>query len=230
MTKTPPRHFAALKDRQRDIRAGFPPDFGLRIHRMISWIGRAEAEAEDGDPAAAFVFYWIAFNAAYSDGADLDAPAGERQRFAGFFAGLLDCDADHLIHRALWTDGAAPVRALVDSPFLFSPFWTHQHGGGAADWESRFDKARTVFETALADDDTATALSVLFDRLYMLRNQLMHGGATWGSSVNTAQLESGARLLGAILPAVATVMMDHPAHDWGRPFFPVVGDMSGRSR
>ncbi len=50
--------FSELKARQRDIRTGFPQDFGLRIHRMISWIGRAESEMED--PAAAFIFLWIA--------------------------------------------------------------------------------------------------------------------------------------------------------------------------
>lgn len=27
-------------------------------------------------------------------------------------------------------------------------------------------------------------LSILFDRLYVLRNQLVHGGATWNSDVN----------------------------------------------
>ena len=31
-----------LKDKQREIREGFPEGFGLRIHRAISWVGRAE--------------------------------------------------------------------------------------------------------------------------------------------------------------------------------------------
>ena len=36
---------------------------GLRAHRSISWIGRAEA-AEDDD--ALLIFLWIAFNAAHA--------------------------------------------------------------------------------------------------------------------------------------------------------------------
>lgn len=35
--------FDALKEKQRAIRAGFPETMGLRVHRAISWIGRAEA-------------------------------------------------------------------------------------------------------------------------------------------------------------------------------------------
>ena len=47
--------------------AGFDEDdnLGLRVHRAISWIERAEQEADDAD--AAFVFYWIAFNSAYPE-------------------------------------------------------------------------------------------------------------------------------------------------------------------
>ena len=56
---------AALKAKQRAIREGFPETMGLRAHRAISWIGRAEACGDDDD--ARFVFLWIAFNAAYAD-------------------------------------------------------------------------------------------------------------------------------------------------------------------
>ena len=45
---------AALKTKQRAIRAGFPETMGLRAHRAISWIGRAEACGDDDD--ARFIF------------------------------------------------------------------------------------------------------------------------------------------------------------------------------
>ena len=56
---------AALKAKQRAIREGFPETMGLRAHRAISWIGRAEAFGEDDD--ARFIFLWIAFKAAFAD-------------------------------------------------------------------------------------------------------------------------------------------------------------------
>lgn len=41
--------------------------------------------------------------------------------------------------------------------------------------------------------ETGTVLMILFDRLYVLRNQIIHGGATWNSSVNRDQVRDGAR-------------------------------------
>jgi hypothetical protein len=63
-TKTGITH-PELKTKQRAIREGFPQTMGLRVHRAISWIGRAEACGADDD--AKFIFLWIAFNAAYAD-------------------------------------------------------------------------------------------------------------------------------------------------------------------
>src|SRR3546814_17373044 len=81
------RTHAALKAKQRAIRAGFPETMGLRVHRAISWIGRAEACGEDDD--ARFVFLWIAFNAAYADKTEFQVvQPGERAAFVGFFSRL----------------------------------------------------------------------------------------------------------------------------------------------
>ena len=43
-----------LKSRQRLERGTFPDTVGLRVHRAISWISRAEEEKSDAD--AAFIF------------------------------------------------------------------------------------------------------------------------------------------------------------------------------
>ena len=62
----------------------------------------------------------------------------------------------------------------------------------------------------------------MFDRLYVLRNQLMHGGSTWNSAVNRNQVRDGAAIMGFLMPVFVDIMMDNPQADWGRPFYPVV--------
>lgn len=214
-----PQH-SRLKIRQRSLREGFSPDFGLRIHRAISWIGRAEQAGDD--PDAAFVFYWIAFNAAYAQ--ERDAVA-ERDAFRGFFTQLSRLDAAHRIHTEVWTAFSGPIRLFLENRFVFAPFWQHQNGvEGNADWEARFNAAKTRFHAALGQRDAVLILSMLFDRLYVLRNQIVHGGATWNSSANRDQLRDGTRILATLLPAIVDLMMDHPAEDWGRPWYPVVPD------
>jgi len=65
-------------------------------------------------------------------------------------------------------------------------------------------------------------LSFVFDRLYILRNQLIHGGATWNSAVNRSQVSDSAAILGFLMPVFIDIMMDNPDGDWGQPFYPVV--------
>ena len=43
---------------------------------------------------------------------------------------------------------------------------------------------------------TMRMFAATFERLYVLRNQVMHGGATWHSSFNRDQIRDGANILG----------------------------------
>lgn len=210
--------FEELKKKQRDLREGFPPDFGLRIHRAISWTGRAEREVEDHD--AAFVFFWVAFNAAYANELS-DSEA--RAEFHDFFAKLHALDHAGRLYQSVWTTFAGTIRVFLENPYVFSPFWKHHNGEAEyADWEDRFRRAKHAFNGALMRKDTAVILSMLFDRLYVLRNQVLHGGSTWNSSVNRDQIRDAATILGTIVPIMLDLMMDNPHEDWGRPFYPVV--------
>ena len=212
--------FEALKAKQRASRYGFPEDLGLRVHRAISWLGRAEAEPDD--PDVRFILLWIGFNAAYAN--DVAAEfGGEREAFQGYFDALVALDRDHRIYNAVWTRFSHEIRLLLGNRHVFAPFWNHQNGrDGFTDWEDRLAASGRVVGTALAKRDTRRILSVLFDRLYVLRNQLVHGGATWNSAVNRDQVRDGAAVMGTLLPIAIDVMMDNPDRDWGRPFYPVV--------
>ena len=210
-----------IKTRQRAIRDSFPSNLGLRVHRAISWIGRAEAAAGDDD--ATFVFYWIAFNAAYADEAALSSLSGERSMFESYFQRIVALDGGKRVYRAIWDQFKSSIRVLLDNPYVFQPFWSHQNGvPGNEDWEARFEKSRRRVHQALVHQDTQLVLTTLFDRLYVLRNQIVHGGATWNSSINRDQLRDGARILAFLVPLFVDLMMDNPHTDWGAPHYPVV--------
>jgi hypothetical protein len=221
MPETPRPKFDDLKAKQRRLRDGFPEPLGLRVHRAISWLGRAEQESDDLD--AAFIFYWIAFNAAYAAEAPASVAGSERSNFAAFFEKLIALDATNRIYGEIWTRFPDSIRVLLDNKFVFQPFWSHQNGvEGYADWEDRFARGRDVLHKALARKDTKLILSTLFDRLYVLRNQLLHGGATWNSSVNRGQVRDGTRILASLVPIFIDLMLDNPGLDWGVPYYPVV--------
>ena len=213
---------AALKEKQRSLRDGFPETMSLRVHRSISWIGRAESASDDND--AKFIFLWIAFNAAYADEMEFQAIApDQRSSFQGYFGRLVELDTGRRIYKAIWDRFSGPIRVLMENRYVFNPFWQHQNGiAGYDDWEDRFQAAGRTFSQAFKNGDTARVLSFVFDRLYVLRNQLVHGGSTWNSSINRAQVRDGAAILEFLMPVFVDIMMDNPAKDWGQPFYPVV--------
>lgn len=212
--------FTHLKEKQRAIRSGFSESLGLRVHRALSWLGRAEAEA--GDPDIRFILLWVGFNAAYA--ADIEREfESERGVFQSFFEGLVLLDTDERVYKAVWQRFPQEIRLLLGNRHIFSAFWKHQNGvPGYEDWADRMSTSQRAINGAIARKDTSKILSVLFDRLYVLRNQLIHGGATWNSSVNRSQVKDGAAVLGVLLPIFIDIMMDNPSHDWGCPYYPVV--------
>lgn len=210
-----------LAERNREVREQLPEMLRLRLHRALSW--RRRARQEQDDPDAQFIFYWVAFSAAYADDAAEAVRTGERSRFWDYFGRIVRHDTERAIYEAIWLRFAQSIRVLLTNRYVFQPFWDHHNGvPGCEDWEQRFERSQKRAQTALARQDTLFILSVLFDQLYVLRNQLIHGGATWNSSVNRHQVRDGARILEFLLPLFLEVMMDHPDEDWGNPHYPVV--------
>ena len=72
------------------------------------------------------------------------------------------------------------------------------------------------------DQQTDVVLSVVLDRLYVLRNQIVHGGATWNSAANRQQVQDGGRILGTVLPIVLALMMDAATDDFGAVAYLVI--------
>jgi hypothetical protein len=70
--------------------------------------------------------------------------------------------------------------------------------------------------------NASSPASIVLSRIYTLRNQLIHGGATWGSSVNRDQVRDCVGFMGKLVPLVIEVMLDHPETLWGDACYPVV--------
>jgi hypothetical protein len=213
--------FEQLKGRHRQIRDSSPPTVALRIHRALSWLQRAEKEVDDHD--AAFIFLWISFNAAYAEEIPSDVGMSERSNFSTYFSKLLSVDLGNKVYNAIWKRFSRSVRVLLDNHFVFQPFWAHYNGiAGQEDWNEKFEKGKKRIGRALSTMDTALVLNALFDRLYVLRNQIVHGGATWNSSVNREQVRDGAEVLRFLVPIFIELMIDNPNVAWGPPYYPVV--------
>ena len=211
---------ASLKARLRDsCPLTTSENWRVRMHRAISWLARSEQDETDLD--ARFIFQWIALNAAYAR--EMGADSTERTRARDFIHALAGLDAQRLLYEALFSQFSGPIRTLIGNNYVFEPFWTALRDHDSSErWKRQFKRSRKRALAAILQGDTAQVLVVVFDRLYVLRNQLIHGGATWSSQMNREQLRDGVNILGSLVPRVLTVMLDHPGHDHGDVLYPVV--------
>ena len=214
----------ALKERQRAERHGWPENLALRVHRALSWLHRAEQLAHADDVDGEFIFLWIAFNAAYATEIDEKYRESEQQTFRAFLQKLIDLDAGKKRFDALvWQEFPKSIRVLLDNRYVFAEFWHWQNGSLTEDeFQAKFAAANRAAHVALGKLDTVTVLAIVLSRIYVLRNQLVHGGATWGSSVNREQLRDCTNFMAKLVPLVTEVMMDHPETLWGQGTYPVV--------
>jgi hypothetical protein len=216
-------HFSyrILKLRQREIRGTFSTSLSLRTHRALSWLNRAESETDDDD--ARFLFLWIAFNAAYANEIPDRKRFSEYRLLLKFLKRMVNLDTDNLLHEVLWEKYPGAVRLLIDNHYVFQPFWDYQNGMlEKEEMEISFARSKRSAHRALAKTNTFQLLTVVLSRLYTLRNQLIHGGATWNSSVNRSQVADGAHILGFLVPIVIHLMMENSEYIWGDPCYPVV--------
>lgn len=229
-TREPPRrvhvmsdaglNFETLKTWQREHREQFTDSLRLRTHRALSWLQRAEM-AEDLD--GRFIFLWIAFNAAYATEVDASLRSSTQDHFREFFQRICQLDSEKVLEKLVWQEFTGNIRTLLDNPYVFQSFWEWQAGALSEEgWRDRFRRAKTQAGEALAAGDTARLLMLVFQRLYTMRNQLIHGGATWNSFVNREQMLDSTRLLHKVVPLIILIMMQHETEEWGRCYFPVV--------
>lgn len=213
-----------LKTRQRAERHAHSPNLALRVHRALSWLQRAEQQAGLADRDGEFIFLWIAFNAAYATEIDERYRLNEQATFRAFLQKLADLDAERgRFADLVWTEFSGSIRILLDNPYVFQDFWSFQNGSmPEEEWKRRFADAKKVAKLALRNRETVTVLGVVLSRIYTLRNQLMHGGATWNSAVNRDQIRDCTNLMGKLVPLVIEVMLDHPEALWGDACYPVV--------
>ncbi len=214
-----PAQIADLKQRLRDQRDLLNELQSTRLHRALSWLAAAEQHGDDAD--LRFVCGWISFNACCYVEEEGDSPLEEQQAFQRFIQQLVLLDQDERIYDCLWHQFSGPVKALIKNPYVFAPFWWSQRAADDS-WRTAFDQSSVAALNFLSRRKVPQLLSLVLDRLYVLRNQVVRGGATYQSRVNREQVGDGGDLLMALMPVVIDIMLTHSDHDWGELAYPVI--------
>lgn len=203
------------------------------MRRASTWLRRSSQEGTED--IERFMFLWIAFNAAYGNEAALRdfverEDAGDREtepeRFRTFLRNVVSKDRAGTLEEIVWDKFSGPIRVLLSNCYVFRPFWMGVWASDqGSDWRKRFESDKRRARSALSRRDVCTVLSVVFDRLYTLRNQIFHGGATHPSGFGRDQIRDGSRIMAALVPAIVEIMQQdidgNPDSElWGRVAYP----------
>ncbi len=211
----------SLKTKQRNLRENFSDNLGLRVHRALSWLDKAEQCVDDLD--GQFIFLWIAFNAAYANEIDDNKRFSEQKTFKNFIKRLCELDKDNNLTNLVWHEFTGSIRVLLANKYVFKPFWDYQNKKVTEEqWLQSFKNANARAHKALGSKNTKAVLAEIFARLYMLRNQLLHGGSTYNSSTNREQMRDAVAFLSKFVPIIINTMLDNGKEVWGDACFPVV--------
>lgn len=217
-----PLSYDELRAKQKSLRDDWPQEFSLRIHRALSWLNRAEHNA--GDPDSEFVFHWIAFNAAYGRFIDsgLAKTQNERDRYELFVKMLVNTDRRQRIASLLFDQYSDSITQLIGNRYVLFDYWNSRLFPEAAiDWEHVLNKEVNMASGWAKKRNSRPYLMIVLSRLHILRNQIIHGAATWNSDTNRQQVQDAAAFMRHFLPLIIDIMMDDPEQDWGDPLYPV---------
>lgn len=234
-----PRKIETFKERWNELYRNFNNGsdnqaFLMRLRRAISWLDRAQQVKGEGvkgtskDVDAQFIFLWIGFNALYAR--DPRKPINDEQNsskaaFRKYFNILLNLDggARRHVFKVVENSIRKEIDRLLDNRFVSTEFWDYHQGISK---RANRQKWSITLKGKLHLRDTDKILSLVFARLYVLRNQLMHGSATWKGGLNYPQLREGTKIMHWLLPAFIDIMLKNPEADWGKVFYPRVEEKS----
>lgn len=210
---------------------GFNQQHSTRLHRALSWLKAASEQMDNDNTDQAFINLWISFSACfYIDG---DAPV------ESFIEKIVALDKQQKIYECLWHQYSGSVKALIKNPYVFDGFWQAQrnqlqgsHSLAVTDslkqtmdepfWMANFEQSSVEALNYLSRKKVAPLFSIVLDRLYVLRNQVLQGGATYQSRVNREQVSDGVNLLASIMPVIISIMLAGADQDWGEIAYPVI--------
>lgn len=161
----------------------------LRMHRAFSWLQRANQFEMPEHADSRLVFSWITLNTLYAKwDSDLSNRESEWSVREAFLKKMIRQDAIGHIQKVLLENRKQCDRLLSEEHLIHS-YWGNPTEDAAR--KARM-KPRKIGKHYHAPDEIIKVLLPLIRCISMLRSQLVHGMATYGSSANRSVVEAGA--------------------------------------
>lgn len=197
----------------------FRKDNERRVDRMKTWIALAEDTRIEH---VQFVFYWIAYEAAFQNYKKENNDGKQRKRFHERLARRDGVKLSYILNSQ--HKYVAEILTLRQAHPSFWYMWDEDKNvKHPEEWEGNFKSRVESVIDSLNKGETLATLNNLFDNLAIVRNQIVHGASAGPRSLGQTQVGLGARLLKALVPSFRDSIQSRVYEDWGKPPFPRVG-------
>ena len=197
-----------------------------RARRALSWLEKSEKENSQD---AKFIFLWISLNCTYSKHT---LQEDDRDLRNNFFELILESDDKK---KSIWylLNERYPeeITLIINNEHIYIDFWKDEkHSFNQQKkllWQASMDYENNKITDKLIDsknnkskEDVIYILNILFSRLYVLRNQIFHGGSTFEGSVNRTQVDDGSNLMQYLVPLFIKIMLENPQNSYSEVPYP----------
>ena len=189
----------------------------IRTHRAFSWLDRVAELGSDPASDEGLIFRWVRLNSLYGRWDDATGrPEEDRVSWSSFLDRIMELDVDGRICGML-VEHKRLVMSVFKDAFLTKYFWE-------APSQQRIRKSQKTkhdADTWYQQDQYRLILQRVTERIYFLRCQLVHGGATSRSRLNRTAVKRCSIMLGHLVTAILLVTIDHGSdEDWGPLCYP----------
>jgi len=184
-----------------------------RLTRAKSWLDRSyRALSEERELEFGFISLWIAFNALYG--------VAEEEKFEKamqrFLPTIVDADTKQLRELFNTLRHEEYVKTLLTNTFLVKSNWVD----GVYKSRSQRNNDHEIYEACNGHADYKESLPIVLRRIYVLRNQVLHGCSTHSRGTNKGSLIPAVEVLMKLLPCFLNIVVSsEDTRQWGRlPF------------
>ena len=194
-------------------------DLRIRMHRCFSWMKSAQRHHADQDYDGALLTHWIAFNGLYGqwDGVNRE-PKPDIKCWKDFLDQVLAVDSQEILN-AFIENQRELILDILNNEYTNKYFWEDPSESQAFKSKKDYRSAKQWYREGKYDIILKRALG----RVYVLRCQIMHGGATHGSKLNRDSIALCNDLITQLLPVIITIITSNgKTRNWGAICYPPI--------
>ena len=141
-----------------------------------------------------------------------------------FLEYLYKLDDEQRISQVIWGKARQSIEVLLAYPYASKEYWDYKnHKISKVQWMQKNIADKQFISHILNVKDSKQVLTLLFLRLFALKQQMLDGGSNYNSMANRLHMRESCVILQALIPTFIYIIIDNAQTiEFTMPFYPAV--------